>query len=107
VGPRERQCDSRVSGSIQIEATSTLELTRHSHAQAHCIMKILKGSLTETLYAKPSADPKIDEHGPLKVLSETIYKKDEVTYMSDQLGVHRVSNPDSKNYAVSLHCASA
>jgi hypothetical protein len=27
-----------------------------------------------------------------------------VTYMSDKLGLHRISNPDKDGFAVSLHC---
>ena len=78
-------------------------LTSHSHANAHCIMKILKGSLVETRYAWPTIDRNNAEDRPLQTLSSKTYKKDEVTYMSDKLGLHRISNPDLNDYAVSLH----
>jgi hypothetical protein len=64
-------------------------------------MKILKGSLVETRYAWPT-----DENHPLETISTKAYHKNEVTYMSDKLGLHRISNPDPDNYAVSLHCKS-
>jgi cysteine dioxygenase len=67
-------------------------------------MKILKGSLTETRYAWPTVDRNNSEDRPLQVLSSKAYKENEVTYMSDKLGLHRISNPDQKDYAVSLHC---
>ncbi|KAH6715422.1 RmlC-like cupin domain-containing protein [Leptodontidium sp. MPI-SDFR-AT-0119] len=70
----------------------------HDHAGAHCLMKILKGKLKETRFDYP---PK-DTTAP-KVIKETFYHQGEVTYMSDELGLHKVSNPDEKVVAVSLH----
>jgi cysteine dioxygenase len=67
-------------------------------------MKILKGSLTETRYAWPTVDLNNSEDRPLQTISEKTYQADQVTYMSDKLGLHRISNPDNENYAVSLHC---
>lgn len=69
-------------------------------------MKILKGSLTETRYAWPTIDLNNSEDRHMQVISEKTYKTDQVTYMSDKLGLHRISNPDKENYAVSLHCKS-
>lgn len=68
-----------------------------SHANAHCVMKVLKGTLKETLYTWPEQDK-----AP-QVIRETLYPTDGVTYMSDQLGLHKVSNPDPDNFAISLH----
>jgi cysteine dioxygenase len=67
-------------------------------------MKILKGSLTETRYAMPEETANVTEKSPLEVLAKTTHVENQVTYMSDKLGIHRVSNPDTDNYAVSLHC---
>jgi cysteine dioxygenase len=77
----------------------------HSHANAHCIMKILKGSLVETRYAWPTVQLNEDQHEdhPLQTISQKTYQRDEVTYMSDKLGLHRISNPNPHDYAVSLH----
>lgn len=89
-------------------------------------MKVLKGSLRETLYCWPceggniAADSKssamsrchLAQHvcsatgrrpSSPKVKRSTIYNTDEVTYMSDQLGLHRVENPSKNEVAVSLH----
>jgi len=62
-------------------------------------MKILRGSLTETRYDFPSEG----EHSPMRVKSEKQYHENEVAYMADELGVHRISNQGS-DFAVSLHC---
>jgi len=71
----------------------------HDHGNAHCLMKILHGNLTETRYTFPEDD---DKEGPMKVISEKTYKENGVTYMADELGLHRVSNGGS-DFAVSLH----
>jgi prolyl-tRNA editing enzyme YbaK/EbsC (Cys-tRNA(Pro) deacylase) len=66
-------------------------------------MKILRGELTETRYVFPERD---EPEGPMTVLAEKKYQENQVTYMSDELGLHRVSNRGS-DFAVSLHCKSA
>ena len=71
----------------------------HDHGNAHCIMKILRGTLTETRYDFPGGD----ESKPMAATSRTEHKENAVAYMADELGVHRVSNEGS-DFAVSLHC---
>jgi len=71
----------------------------HDHGSAHCIMKILRGNLTETRYAFPESS---DEAAPMQVISERTHRENEVAYMADELGVHRVWNKGS-DFAVSLH----
>ena len=91
-------------------------------------MKVLKGSLRETLYCWPceSSDSSTDcatsstsvypstQHtcshargqrrpSAPRIKRSTVYAADEVTYMSDQLGLHRVQNPSEDEVAVSLH----
>lgn len=72
----------------------------HDHGNAHCLMKVLRGNLTETRYAFPENG--VDE-SPMRIISEKTYKENGVTYMADELGLHRVSNQES-DFAVSLHC---
>ncbi|KAL6158073.1 hypothetical protein ACJBU6_03879 [Exserohilum turcicum] len=74
----------------------------HDHANAHCIMKVLKGHLTETRFNIPTDDD-IQNKRPMTKIRETTYSENEVTYMADTLGVHCISNPDLTDYAVSLH----
>jgi cysteine dioxygenase len=66
-------------------------------------MKVLKGSLTETRFATPT-ESDIKNKRPMTMLHNITYKENEVTYMADTLGVHRISNPHPTEYAVSLHC---
>jgi cysteine dioxygenase len=58
----------------------------HDHANAHCVMKVLKGNLQETLYTWPDQD-KV-QHGqssPPEVTKVTTYGENQVTYMSDKV----------------------
>lgn len=66
-------------------------------------MKILKGRLVETRYAWPTIHLNQNEDSPLTVIGEKTYQENQVTYMSDKLGLHRISNPNPNDYAVSLH----
>jgi len=76
----------------------------HDHANAHCVMKVLEGSLQETLYSWPEKDKVAHgQESPLQVTKQTTYHENEVAYMSDKLGLHSISNPDPHNFAVSLH----
>jgi cysteine dioxygenase len=60
-------------------------------------MKVLKGTLLETRFSYPDATS-----GP-KPIKETTYHENEVTYMADELGLHKISNLDHERLAVSLH----
>lgn len=70
----------------------------HDHGNAHCLMKILHGSLTETRYGFPEDG----EEGPMTVTSEKTYRENAVAYMADELGVHKMWNKGC-DFAVSLH----
>ncbi|KAL2822519.1 RmlC-like cupin domain-containing protein [Aspergillus granulosus] len=76
----------------------------HDHANAHCIMKVLKGTLQETLYTWPDQDKvRHGESSPPQITKVTTYGENQVTYMSDKLGLHKIHNPDPSNVAISLH----
>ncbi|KAI9902615.1 hypothetical protein N3K66_001967 [Trichothecium roseum] len=71
----------------------------HDHGNAHCLMKILKGTLTETRFEFPTEG---EEKKPMTMIARRQYKEDTVAYMADELGLHRVTNEGS-DFAVSLH----
>ncbi|XP_014218157.1 cysteine dioxygenase type 1 [Copidosoma floridanum] len=78
----------------------------HDHADAHCVMKILQGELCETKYQWPKKY--VDDQGnecteELKEIDRRIYSLNEVTYINDSIGLHRVENLSTVNTAVSLH----
>lgn len=70
----------------------------HDHANAHCAVKLLAGTLRETLYDMPDSE----QPHELKVTRVTDLQRDQVSYMSDKLGLHRMENPGNVP-AVSLH----
>jgi len=72
----------------------------HDHADAHCLMKVLKGELVERRFAIPER-PGME--GELRETCRREYGVGNVTYMADQLGLHEISNPSPTEYAVSLH----
>ena len=87
----------------------------HDHNGSHCIMRVLEGTLIETLYTRKLGDTGMDSD--LSFTSETsleaseIYEKTRETelksgqtaYIHDKIGWHRVSNASSDKPAVSLH----
>lgn len=62
----------------------------HNHSENGCLMKILSGNLTENM---------INNNNIKQV---TVLKKNDVTYIDDLIGIHKISN-NSDNVCVSLH----
>ncbi|KAJ8687121.1 hypothetical protein QAD02_022919 [Eretmocerus hayati] len=78
----------------------------HDHAQAHCVMKILQGQLCETQYRWPKKHIEEQENECGEALEEIdrhVYGVNDVTYINDSIGLHRVENLSAVNPAVSLH----
>jgi len=75
----------------------------HDHANSHCVMKVLQGSLREEIFEEPPSPS--DERSELLVKSDRIYEPNSVTYICDNLGIHRITNPNDEP-AISLHCKS-
>jgi len=72
----------------------------HDHAGSHCFMKILDGELQEELYTCPD---KVVEDSELKPRQVAALDTDGVAYISDKVGMHRISNESHSIQAVSLH----
>lgn len=70
----------------------------HDHASAHCCMKILKGQLLESLYDVPESVGQ-----EMVPRSKTILNRNEVAYIADTIGLHKISNESKNDFAVSLH----
>ncbi|XP_046403213.1 cysteine dioxygenase type 1 [Ischnura elegans] len=86
----------------------------HDHSDAHCFMKMLQGTLSEIRFAWPEHDEHehddadIAGHGPkdgdgLKETGRSQIMLNDVCYINDSLGLHRVENPSHTEAAVSLH----
>ncbi|KAI6188215.1 Cysteine dioxygenase [Aphelenchoides besseyi] len=72
----------------------------HDHQNSHCFVKVLDGTLRETRFAWPDEENK---EGPMKEISCLDSQINDVTYMSDELGLHRMENPSHVENAISLH----
>ncbi|GAA5815174.1 hypothetical protein MFLAVUS_008680 [Mucor flavus] len=96
----------------------------HDHAGSHCVMKILDGELEETQFDWPSSADNNEsvpvvgditeasatslshnslDGKPLAISKNTVYHPNQVTYVHDNIGLHRISNPSQHTGAVSLH----
>lgn len=73
----------------------------HDHADAHCFMKLLQGELTEVRFDWPSSSD--EPESELKQLETNTLKLNEVAYINDSIGLHRVENRSHTEKAVSLH----
>lgn len=67
----------------------------HDHGGEECWVKIIEGEFKETIYKK-------NKEGELNLVKSSISKSNEVTYMKDFMGFHRLENL-SKKRSMSLH----
>ncbi|KAJ3163589.1 hypothetical protein HDU86_000172 [Geranomyces michiganensis] len=97
----------------------------HDHAGSHCLMKVLDGELSETLYSvpQPGDDERVDSgnedacddddnsgdngqgaasHG-MRVRRLARLATGDVAYIHDRIGLHKIANPSPAKRAVSLH----
>ncbi|KAJ8924157.1 hypothetical protein NQ315_006941 [Exocentrus adspersus] len=70
----------------------------HDHANSHCFMKMLQGSLEEIRFAWPKT-----EGEELEEIARTRLHVNEVAYINDSIGLHRVENVSNVDTAISLH----
>ena len=81
----------------------------HDHADAHCFMKILDGTLNEVRFAWPEGDGPKEQTSPdadpqeLQLIGTGKLETNGVCYINDSMGLHRVENPSHADKAVSLH----
>lgn len=73
----------------------------HDHADSHCFMKVLSGTLKEVRFAWPQTTDGVE--APMVKKGETELGLNSVAYINDSLGLHRVENPSHCEPAVSLH----
>ncbi|XP_050686474.1 cysteine dioxygenase-like [Eriocheir sinensis] len=81
----------------------------HDHADAHCFMKLMQGSLTEVRFDWPEeqgerSEMTEEEQGKhMKQTGVNEMKLNGVYYINDSLGLHRVENRSHSEGSVSLH----
>ena len=67
----------------------------HDHGGEECWVKVIEGEFKENVY-------KQDKMGALKLTKTKFSKKNEITYMKDFMGFHRLENSANKR-SMSLH----
>ena len=67
----------------------------HDHGGEECWVKVIEGEFKETIYKKNKEDK-------LNMVKSSISKSNEVTYMKDFMGFHRLENLSNKR-SMSLH----
>lgn len=67
----------------------------HDHGGEECWVKIIEGEFKETIY-------KQDKNGHLNLVKTAISKANEISYMKDFMGFHRLENIANKR-SMSLH----
>ncbi|KCV68268.1 hypothetical protein H696_05190 [Fonticula alba] len=82
----------------------------HDHSGSHCFMKVLDGTLEETLYHTPADEPHGEDHddddeetAPLETISKTNLGAGSLAYIHDRIGLHKVHNPSNDIPSLSLH----
>jgi len=81
----------------------------HDHSDAHCFMKMLDGNLREIRFSWPeqniqsSRGPVEGEVQEMEQVGTSILRENEVCYINDSMGLHRVENFSHTDPAVSLH----
>ncbi|XP_055379469.1 cysteine dioxygenase type 1 [Condylostylus longicornis] len=90
----------------------------HDHADSHCFMKMLQGELCEIRYDWPTSkeilidnnacigfadETEMDGANELKEIGRATMGLNDVRYINDNLGLHRVENLSHTDGAISLH----
>lgn len=69
----------------------------HNHPCNGCFVKVLSGAIQETRY---SVDPNNDS---MQLKGSSVCNAGSVTFMNDNIGLHKIGNPSDSVGAVSLH----
>lgn len=78
----------------------------HDHADSHCFMKMLEGTLREVRFDWPKENDCSATDAACEQLNQkgsSLLELNKVCYINDSMGLHRVENPSHVDGAVSLH----
>lgn len=83
-----------------------MESVIHDHNQSHCFMKVVTGKIVETRYhthVTPHASANNNGQA-LKQLTQQTMSEQNVTFINDSYGLHKISNASEVARAITLHC---
>lgn len=72
----------------------------HSHANSHCFLKVLSGKIREEIFEWPEQSAPEQE---MCMKRQSEFSKNQVTYINDSIGLHRMENPSHCEKAITLH----
>ncbi|CAG5122149.1 unnamed protein product, partial [Candidula unifasciata] len=82
----------------------------HSHANSHCFLKVLSGSVKEELFEWPTGKPSDvvnanseTDGKAMKKWAENTYPQNQCTYINDNIGLTVLENTSHSEKAVTLH----
>lgn len=74
----------------------------HDHAGSHCLMKVLQGNLREDRFEWPDQQCPTSASA-MEPTGHTGISLGQVAYIHDQIGLHKIANPDAHTFSASLH----
>lgn len=74
----------------------------HSHNGSRCFVKVLQGSINEIRLACPSKEKPSVQVNLAEEQGQTL-KANDVCYIDDQIGAHKVTNKSNEVPAISMH----
>ncbi|CAJ0931071.1 unnamed protein product, partial [Mesorhabditis belari] len=81
----------------------------HDHSNSSCFVKVFQGKLLETRYKMPtrildeSEKTTVADRCRMEEIGKTEYALNDVSYMTDEQGLHSMHNPSHSEGAISLH----
>ena len=85
--------------NVIIMCWSTLQTSMfHGHENSNCFVKLLSGTLIEQQVPYPVSGRK-----EYVAMRERVMKRNDVSYIDDSIGLHKMINRSNTNNCVSLH----
>lgn len=72
----------------------------HAHEGSRCFVKVLAGQLREQQVLCPDG---MNESKTMRISCDKVLNANDVTYIDDQIGLHKVSNLSTTQPAITLH----
>lgn len=85
--------------NVIVMCWSTLQASMfHGHEKSNCFVKLLSGMLIEQQVPYP-----VTGRQEYVAMRERVMKRDDVSYIDDSIGLHKMINRSNTNVCVSLH----
>lgn len=75
----------------------------HAHEGSRCFVKVLSGQLREQQVPYPKQPDNMSQQPKVHTCDDRVLSADEVTYIDDSIGLHKVTNMSKTKPAITLH----